>query len=143
MPSISLTLPLRRVYAKHMRKLLLPAQIIAIIYGLFVAFLALVGSFADGDDVFARFLLTLLHPLSAVGLLAAVFMRNLAVPVVGLVAALLLVTALADGYYAMSIAAGSIKGDWEIPAILAIGPTLGFLYAMSILLGGKAPADES
>ncbi len=126
-----------------MKKLLLPAQIFAIVYGLLAALLALVGSFADSGDAFVRFLLTLLHPLSAVGLLAAVFVRSLAVPLVGLVAALLLVTALADGYFAMSIATGSVKGDWEIPAILAIGPTLGFLYAMSLLLWGRATADES
>ena len=126
-----------------MKKLLLPAQIFAIIYGLLAALLALVGSFADSGDAFVRFLLTLLHPLSAVGLLAAVFVRSLAVPLVGLVAALLLVTALADGYFAMSIATGSVKGDWEIPAILAIGPTLGFLYVMSLLLWGKAPPDET
>ncbi len=85
----------------------------------------------------------MLHPLSAVGFLAVVFMRTIAAPVVGLVAALLLATALADGYYALSIATGSTKGDWEIPAILAIGPGLGFLYSLGLFLWGSAPADKT
>ena len=126
-----------------MRRLLLPVQIVAILYGLFAAFLALVGSFADGDDAFGRFLLTLLHPLSAVGLLAAVFMRTLGRQVVPLIAALLLGTAVADGYYAIAIATGSVKGDWEIPLILAVVPAIGFLYTLGMALSESAPADEA
>ena len=49
------------------------------------------------------------------------------------IAALLLATALADGYFALAIANGSIKGDWQLPAVLAVVPVLGFLYAVSLL----------
>ena len=115
----------------------------AVLYGLLAAFLALVGSFADGDDTFGRFLLTMLHPLSAVGLLAAVFIRTLSRQVVALIAALLLGTALADGYYVFAIATGSVKGDWEIPLILAVVPVLGFLYTLGMVLSESAPADEA
>ncbi len=118
-------------------------QVVAVLYGLFAAFLALVGSFADGDDTFARLLLTLLHPLSAVGLLAVVFMPSLGKPALAAAATLLLATALADGYYALSIATGSTKGDWEIPAILAVVPLLGLLYTAYLLTMGRPAADSS
>ena len=108
-------------------------QVVAVVYGVLMALLAMVGSFADGGDAWSRLLITLLHPVSAVGLVALVFVRTLGKPVVGLVAALLLVTAAADLCVATLIAGGTVKGDWEVPAILAIVPIVGFLFAVGLL----------
>ena len=116
-----------------MKRLLVPIKVVAVIYGLLAALLALVGSFADGEEVWARLLVTLLQPLSAVGLLAAAFVKTLGKLAIVAIAALLLATAVADGYFALAIANGSVKGDWQLPAVLAVIPVLGFLYAVSLL----------
>ena len=126
-----------------MKRLQIPIKVVAVIYGFLAALLALVGSFADGDDVWARVLVTLVHPLSAVGLLAAAFVRTLRKPVVAAIAVVLFATALADGYFAVSIANGSTKGDWQLPAVLAVVPVLGFLYAVSLLRADTPQADEA
>ena len=125
-----------------MKRLQVPIKVVAVIYGLLAALLALTGSFADGDDVWARVLITLVHPLSAVGLLAAAFVRTLGKPAVGAIAVVLLATALADGYFALAIANGSIKGDWQLPAVLAVVPILGFFYAVSLVRADTPQADE-
>lgn len=117
-------------------------QIVAVLYGLLAALLALAGSFADGDDVGARLLITLLHPLSAVGLLAAVFVKSLSRPVFVLIAALLLATVVADVHFALSIATGQIKGDWEIPAVLAVVPVVGFVFTLGMLKSNGLRAEE-
>ena len=126
-----------------MKRLLVPIKVVAVIYGLLAALLALVGSFADGEEVWARLLVTLLQPLSAVGLLAAAFVKTLGKLAIVAIAVLLLATALADGYFASAIANGSIKGDWQLPVVLAVVPVLGFLYAVSLLRAGTPQADEA
>lgn len=117
-------------------------QIGAILYGLLSALLALVGSLADGGDTFARFLLTLLHPLSAVGMLAVVFVRSLGKLLVAPVAALLLATILSDGYFAFAIVSGSMEGDWAIPALLAVAPVMGLAYTLLLMVSDEPPAEE-
>ena len=114
-----------------MRKLVVPMQVYAVLYGLLAALLAMVGSFADGDDAQLRLLVTLAHPISAVGLLAAVFVSTLGRHVIGLAAAALLLASLGDTYVAVLIAKGDIKGDWELPAILAALAAIGFLIALA------------
>lgn len=106
-------------------------QVYAVLYGLLAALLAMVGAFADGDDASLRLLVTLAHPISAVALLAAVFVATLGKRVIGLAATALLLTALADTYVAVLIAKGDIKGDWGIPAILAAFAAIGFLVAVA------------
>ncbi|MDE2899576.1 MAG: hypothetical protein OXN15_00915 [Chloroflexota bacterium] len=114
-----------------MRILLFAMQAYAVLYGLFAALLALVGSFADGGDAPLRLLVTLAHPISAVGLLAAVFVPTVGKHVIGLAAAILLATGLGDTYVAVLIAKGDIKGDWQIPAIFAATAGIGFLVALA------------
>ena len=114
-----------------MRIVLFVMQGYAVLYGLLAALLALAGSFADGDSGSFRFLVTLAHPISAVGLLAAVFATSAGRLVVGVAAAILLATALGDTYVAVLIAQGDIKGDWQIPAILAATAGIGFLAAVA------------
>ena len=126
-----------------MKRLQIPIKVVAVIYGLLAALLALTGSFADGDDVWARVLVTLVHPLSAVGLLAVAFVRTLGKPVVAAIAVVLFATALADIYFAVSIANGSMKGDWELAAVLAVVPVLGFLYTVGLLKLNAPLADEA
>lgn len=115
-------------------------QVFAVLYGLLAALLAMVGSFADGDDASLRLLVTLAHPISAVGLLAAVFIATLGKHVIGLAAAALVLTALGDIYVAVLIASGEIKGDWEIPATLAALTAIGFLVTLALL---KMPAGSA
>ena len=123
-----------------MSKLRVSTQVVAVVYGLLAALLAMVGSFADGDDAGARFLITLLHPTSAVGLLAAAFVVPVRKPLIIVAGALLFATALGDLYVAGRIAAGAIQGDWEIPALLAALPAGGFLLSLALL---KAPVPAS
>lgn len=122
-----------------MRILLVPMQVFAVLYGLLAALLAMVGSFADGDASL-RLLVTLAHPVSAVGLLAAVLVATLGRPVIGLAALALLLTSLGDTYVAVLIAKGDIKGDWGIPAILAAFAAIGFLVALA---QWKTPAPSA
>ncbi len=117
-------------------------QVFAVLYGLFAALLAMVGSFADGDDASLRFLVTLVHPIGAVGLLAAVFVPALGKPVVGIAAALLLATVLGDAYVAVLIANGDVKGDWELPVVFAIPPAIGFLITLALLKMPAPSADD-
>ena len=122
-----------------MPNLRVPIQVFAVLYGLFAALLAMVGSFADGGDTLSRTVVSFVHPASAVGLLGAVFMPTLGKPVIALAAAVLLLTVLGDAYVAILIANGDIKGDWQLPAILAVPPAIGFLITLALL---RMPAQS-
>ena len=55
------------------------------------------------------------------------------------IAALLLATVAADLSLAAAIAAGAMKGDWELPVIFAVVPTLGFLFALLTAIRSPRP----
>ena len=112
--------------------------ILAVIHALFVGFTALVGAFADGGGIWQRLLVVLLHPLGAAGVLLLVLAPRLTRTATLAIAAFLLVTVIADLALAQRIAAGNVKGDWELGVVFSVVPVIGIAYAMSRLLSGRA-----
>ena len=104
--------------------------VLAFVYAALAMLTAAVGSFADGGDIWSRLVLVLLHPLAAGALLLLVLRSTASRKLVLAIAALLLATVAADLSLAAAIAAGAMKGDWELPLIFAVVPTLGVLYAL-------------
>jgi hypothetical protein len=104
--------------------------VLAILYAGLAALTAAVGSFADGGDIFSRLVLVLLHPLAAVALLLLVLRTTTSTRIVLGIATLLLATVAADAGLAAAIASGEMKGDWELPLIFAVVPSLGAIYAL-------------
>ena len=105
-------------------------SVLAVLYALLAGFTAMVGSFADGGDIWSRLLLVLLHPLCAAGMLILAFVRGLAPAKLFGIAALLAGTMAADLVVAALIAGGSVKGDWWLMALFAVAPAAGVLYAL-------------
>lgn len=106
--------------------------VLAFIYAALAMLTAAVGSFADGGDVWSRLVLVLLHPLAAGALFLLLLRTKASRTLVLAIAALLLATVAADLSLAAAIAGGAMKGDWELPVIFALIPTLGFLYALVV-----------
>lgn len=104
--------------------------VLAFVYAGLAMLTAAVGSFADGGDVWSRLVLVLLHPLAAGALLLLALWSSASRKLVLAVAALLLGTVAADLALAAAIAGGAMKGDWELPVIFAVIPSLGLLYAL-------------
>ncbi len=90
---------------------------------------ALVGSFADGGDALSRLLLTVVHPVCAVALVAFVAVPRPSRGFALAVACLMAVNIVADAAVAIAIATGATKGDWWLPMIFSVVPALGIAYA--------------
>ena len=84
--------------------------VLAVLYAVLAGLTAMVGSFADGGDIWSRLLLVLLHPLCAAGMLVLAFVRGLTPAKLLGIAALLAGTVGADLFAAAQIAGGSVKG---------------------------------
>ncbi len=107
--------------------------ILAVIHTLFAGFTALVGAFASGGGVWERLLVVLLHPLGAAGVLLLVLAPRLTRIATLAIAALLLVIVIADLALAQRIAAGAVKGDWELVLVFSVVPVISIAYAMGRL----------
>ena len=70
--------------------------VLAVLYGILVAATAQVSAFADGGSTGERLLLTLAHPLAAVGLLVLVFTPRLPIATVRIIVILLVANVIAD-----------------------------------------------
>ena len=105
----------------------------AVVHALFTGFTALVGAFADGGDVWQRLLIMLVHPLGAAGVLLLVCVPRLTRTATLAIAALLLANVIADLALAQRIAAGGVKGDWELASVFAVVPVIGIVYALTLL----------
>lgn len=108
-------------------------MILSVVHILFVGLTAVVGSFADGSDVWSRLLLTLLHPIAAIAILLLVFVRTPPKRITSSIVAILAINIIADVVLAASIAAGSIKGDWPLPLAFSVIPTIAIIYAALLL----------
>ena len=117
-----------------------PMLVLAIVQIVLAGFTVLVGSFADGGDVWSRLLIVLLHPLCAAGLLLLVLLPRPATVVVLAIAALLAVNVIADLSVALMIAGGAVKGDWPLPLIFSVIPAIGFVYALTLLRTARSAA---
>ena len=108
--------------------------VLAVIHAAFVGLTSLVGAFADGGDVWQRLLLILLHPLGAAGVLLLVLRPPLATTSILALVALLTANVIADLGLAQLIAAGSVRGDWELALAFSVVPAIGIIYALALLL---------
>ena len=107
--------------------------VLAVIHAVFAGFTALVGAFANGGDVWQRLLVVLLHPLGAAGLLLLVLRPRLATTKILAMMALLTANVLADLWVAQMIAAGRVRGDWELALAFSVVPAIGIAYAFALL----------
>ena len=107
-------------------------QVLAVIQAFIAGFTALVGSFANGGDVWARLLLVLVHPISAIGMLLLAFLPRPARTTVLVIMGLLVVNVVSDLALGFMIALGVVKGDFELPLIFAAIPAIGVVYALTL-----------
>ena len=91
------------------------------------------GAFANGGDVWQRLLVVLLHPLGAAGVLVLVLRPRLATTTILALAALLTVNVVADLGLAQLMAAGRVRGDWELALAFSVVPVIGVVYALALL----------
>ena len=115
--------------------------VLAIAQAALAGFIALVGAFADGGDVWSRLLLILVHPLCAAGLLLLVLLPRPATAIVLAIAALLVVNVGADLFAALMIARGAVRGDWWLIAIFSVIPAIGVVYALTLARMRPRPDD--
>ena len=108
--------------------------LLAVIHAAFVGLTSLVGAFADGGDVWQRLLLIFLHPFGAAGVLLLVLRPPLATTSILALVALLTANVIADLGLAQLIAAGSVRGDWELALAFSVVPAIGIIYALALLL---------
>ena len=114
--------------------------VLAVIHAAFVGLTSLVGAFADGGDVWQRLLLILLHPLGAAGVLLLVLRPPLARTSILALVALLTANVIADLGLAQLMAAGSVRGDWELALAFSVVPAIGIIYALALLLTAHGTA---
>ena len=116
-----------------MKVLRIVLMVLGVVHILFVGLTAVVGSFADGGDVWSRLLLTLLHPIAAIAILVLVFVRLPPKRITSSVVAILTINIVADLALAASIANGLIKGDWALPLAFSVTPAIAIIYAILVL----------
>ena len=116
-----------------MKVLRIVLMVLGVVHILFVGLTAVVGSFADGGDVWSRLLLTLLHPIAAIMILVLVFVRLPPKQIASVAVAILAINIVADVVVAALIGAGSIKGDWALPLVFSVVPALAIIYAILVL----------
>ena len=123
-----------------MVRLRIPVLVLAMIHAVFAGFTALVGAFANGGDVWQRLLVVLLHPLGAAGLLLLVLVPRLAATRILAAAAVLAANVAADLVLAQRIAAGAVRGDWELAVAFSAVPAIGIVYAVALLRADRSTA---
>ena len=113
--------------------------VLAVMQAALAGLTAVVGAFADGDDIWLRLVIVLLHPLCAASLLLLVLSPRLPRGWMLAIAALLLATVAVDLSLALAIGRGSVKGDWALPVVFSVIPALGVVYALILARAPKAP----
>ena len=121
------------IYHVSMTSFRISVTVLAVIHAVFAGFTALVGAFANGGDVWQRLLVVLLHPLGAAGLLLLVLRPRLATTKILAMMALLTANVIADLWVAQMIAAGRVRGDWELALAFSVVPAIGIVYALALL----------
>ena len=114
--------------------------VLAVIHAVFAGFTALVGAFANGGDVWQRLVVVLLHPLGAAGVLLLVLRPRLSTTTTLAAVALLTANVIADLGLAQLMAAGSVRGDWELALAFSVVPAIGIIYGLALLLTARKTA---
>ena len=114
--------------------------VLAVMHAFFAGFTALVGAFANGGDIWQRLLVVLLHPLGAAGVLVLVLRPRLATTTILALAVLLTANVVADLGLAQLMAAGRVRGDWELALAFSVVPVIGVVYALALLRTARGTA---
>ena len=124
-----------------MTRFRISVTVLAVIHAVFAGFTALVGAFANGGDVWQRLLVVLLHPLGAAGVLLLVLWPRLSTTTTLAVVALLTANVIADLGLAQLIAAGRVRGDWELALAFSVVPAIGIIYGLVLLRTARGTAE--
>ena len=117
--------------------------VLAVINLLIAGFGAVVGQFADGGDFYSRLILTFLHPISALSVMALVLTLRLPVGIVIALTAIFVVNIAADSALAVLIASGNMKGDWSLPLLFSVVPAIAIIYTVLRLRTLLQPPDDA
>ena len=124
-----------------MQAVRLAAIVVAALHLAFAGLTAVVGLFANGATAWERILVSGVHPLAAVSLLAV-----LATPLaarrwsVWAAVFLLLASVCGDAAAFIAISSGAVKGDASLVIAFAIVPALGVAYLLARETGqGRIP----
>ena len=98
-----------------------------------VAFVALVGSFADGGQWWERLILVALQLAAAVFLVVLVMSRKQSKKLIKATTALLALNVAADIALSVAIGTDLWKGDWFLPLIFSVIPLIALFYCVSLL----------
>ena len=109
-------------------------RVLAVIQVVFAGFTALVGAFADGGDIWSRLLVSLIHPVCAVAVLLLALRPRPANPTLLAILGIIVLTVAADLTYGILIAGGTVKGDFWLPLVFALIPTIAAIYALNLLI---------
>jgi hypothetical protein len=107
--------------------------VLATLHLLLAGFAAVVGAFADGGTVWERLVVSALHPLAALALLALFLLPRITKPATSGFVVLLAANVLADVTVALLIALGNLQGDWWLPLIFSVVPAIGIVYGLAVL----------
>jgi hypothetical protein len=108
-------------------------RILAFVQLFIAAFVAMVGSFADGGQWWDRLVLTGVHPVAAGLLVALVMRKSTSKKLAGFAVFFLSLNVAADVLLAVFIANGISKGDWWLPLVFAIIPLIALPYSLKTL----------
>ena len=108
-------------------------RVLAVIQVAFAGFTALVGAFADGGDIWSRLLVSLIHPVCAVAILLLALRPRPGNPTLLAILGIIVLTVAADLTYSLLIAGGSVKGDFWLPLVFAVIPTIAAIYTLTLL----------
>ena len=128
-------------YHGSMTSFRISVTVLAVSHAAFVGLTSLVGAFANGGDVWQRLLVIFLHPLGAAGVLLLVLQPRLAKKTILALVALLAANVIADLGLAQLIAAGRVRGDWELALAFSVVPAIGIVYALALLRTARGTAE--
>ena len=107
---------------------------LAILYAIGAVFGMAMGTFADGGTWWQYITLIVVQPLAAAALVALVATRpeTLSGLAQRLITTALVAAVALNGFGAMMIAQGAIRGDWWLPLAFALIPAIGLAYMAMI-----------
>ncbi len=130
-PDHSFTLSSTTPYPPSMDLFRILMYVLVVLHGILVAATAQATVFTDIGSPGERFLLIVVHPLAAVGLLMLVFTPRLPIAAVHSIVILLVVNVIANLVVAMLIALGYMEGGWELALLFAVVPAIGIVYRLT------------
>lgn len=107
---------------------------LAILYAIGAAFGMAMGTFADGGTWWQYITLIVVQPLAAAALIALAAAPLGSLTAIGqrLIATALAAVVALNGFGAMMIAQGAIRGDWWLPLAFALIPAIGLAYLATL-----------